>query len=565
MDPQVAHEAHGSYMLSKYEKDWERVRAFNDNNVHEAAEAEKRLGLLERRASYAMLSWRELEAHSKAWLDIQTSLNSLTREVSSICKRVGTLDIVLEQLQRSREVCVVEAWDQQKNRILKDYKIRSKARVDAILQERKEQNLKLWQTHFEEAFRKYQEGGPAPQGFLYEVALLQNGKATGKWLPCRLDFKHPDGSFDVTVAGGSTAPKVATRWIRRGRNFQNNRREMMENSLSAFKPKGLASKDLDRFYEDISDDDDPEEDMKCPNLHQLTQADKADFVCDVCLRNFQDEMAFSCRPCDFDVCNPCYSEFNKNIKSARAGDRKAFEGEAGAEKEAAADPKDGAEQATEVETTRLEQDTADRQDGEETKTDEAKAEEAKDKKIAKQQKKKKKKKKLMNQIKGEQAMQLEKAEQVAVNEDTEKDLKESEEDDQTKKENPDDTAQPHAEKDQGEEKNEKTRPKIKAGYNDDDLIPKGVSIKESLGALSPPEEKKQRKKKKKKDKKKKVEKSEEPETERQQEKDAEVKERRKIVHKKRDSEAEGITVDMIDDALNLLDMDMGEDEDASDD
>mmetsp|Transcript_36747 Transcript_36747/g.58907 ORF Transcript_36747/g.58907 Transcript_36747/m.58907 type:complete len:395 (-) Transcript_36747:22-1206(-) len=311
---QSDHGVSGAAYMAKYVGDWQRIGGFNGRNIGEAVAAETRLRNLKRRATNAMLSWKELEAHSKAWSSIQTSIESLTRKVGQICQKVNRLDIVLESLQKSREVRIVESWDKQKNNILRDYKARSAARVGMILKEKKEKNLRLWQSHFDEAFQRYQAGGPAPEGFRYEVALLQGGAPTGKWLPCRLDFKHANGTFDLTVAGGSAAYKVQPRWIRKGRNFQNNRREMMENSISSFKPRGLASQELDKFYEDISDDEDPNEDMKCPKLHDLKQSDPGDFVCDVCLRDFRNQIAYSCRKDDFDVCNPCYQGARVNNK-----------------------------------------------------------------------------------------------------------------------------------------------------------------------------------------------------------------------------------------------------------
>jgi len=287
------------------------VATTNARNLKEATHAEKRLAGLQRNAIQALASWRELEAHSKAWMAMQASLRAITKEVGSICVKVQRLDSVLDYLQRRREVAIVDEWDRQKNAILKNYKERSAERVKMILKERRERNVRLWESHFEEALHRYQQGGPAPEGFRYEVALLQSGKPTGKWIPCRIDFKHNDGTVDLTVAGGSSATSVQSRWIRQGRQFQNNQREKMENSLSCFKPNGVGSAELDQFYQDVSDDSDIGEDMKCPQLHELKESKEGNFMCDVCLRKSEMSVAYSCRTCDFDVCATCYQALIK--------------------------------------------------------------------------------------------------------------------------------------------------------------------------------------------------------------------------------------------------------------
>jgi len=122
----------------------------------------------------------------------------MTKQIANIVSKVGKLDIVLESLQKSKEVFIVESWDNQKNDILRVYREKQAARVRGIIKSRREENLRRWQSHFDDAFEQYQKGGPAPEGFLYEIAILQRGKSTGKWAPCRIDFKHPDNKYDVT-------------------------------------------------------------------------------------------------------------------------------------------------------------------------------------------------------------------------------------------------------------------------------------------------------------------------------------------------------------------------------
>mmetsp|Transcript_22329 Transcript_22329/g.33273 ORF Transcript_22329/g.33273 Transcript_22329/m.33273 type:complete len:454 (+) Transcript_22329:83-1444(+) len=286
-------ERFGTLMLQKYESECGRISQCNATILEQGKKPTQKLNALSRNVVEAARQWAFLERQSKSWNFMQSAVQTLTARVRLMCDRVKRLDQVLEILQKNREKFIVKTWKKQKNAILKKFKSDSDARLNAVIRNHNRRKHQMWQAHFEQELERYQNGGAPPQGFQYEVALLSNGRPTGKWVPCRIDFTHnmEQPVYDITVAGGRSARKIPQRWIRQGRRFKNNMREKMENNLATFKPKGAKNEDLEDFYKGISPDKD-ESKMTCPLQHELSESDKMDHSCDVCLRKYEVRFQF---------------------------------------------------------------------------------------------------------------------------------------------------------------------------------------------------------------------------------------------------------------------------------